>query len=81
MFDIDGVLVRGPHVLPGATEAISDIIRAGIPHIFVTNSGSLDPAEGHKDPVRSSASSGKASRSTTSMLFQDTLMRPQGHIS
>lgn len=39
VFDIDGVLVRGPQMLPGATEAITQIIKAGIPHIFVTNSG------------------------------------------
>ena len=57
VFDIDGVLVRGPHVLPGATDAILDIIKAGIPHIFVTNSGTLALAEGHKEPIRSSTSS------------------------
>jgi len=38
-FDIDGVLIRGNHVLPQAIKAIELIHEHNIPHIFLTNGG------------------------------------------
>lgn len=36
-FDIDGVLLRGSHVLPGAFEALDKLDRYNVPYIFLTN--------------------------------------------
>ena len=38
-FDIDGVLVRGPEVLPGARESLRALEDARVPFVFVTNGG------------------------------------------
>ena len=38
-FDIDGVLVRGKTLIPGARAALSLLLELGIPFIFLTNGG------------------------------------------
>ncbi|CAM9748934.1 unnamed protein product, partial [Ectocarpus sp. 8 AP-2014] len=38
-FDIDGVLVRGQGVLPGARESLKALEDARVPYVFVTNGG------------------------------------------
>ena len=38
-FDVDGVLVRGPKVLPRATAALQLLRDRGVPLCFVTNGG------------------------------------------
>lgn len=38
-FDIDGVLVRGPKVLPRARESLKKLVDANVPFVFVTNGG------------------------------------------
>ncbi|KAI5927030.1 HAD-like domain-containing protein [Camillea tinctor] len=38
-FDIDGVLLKGPKVLPGARETIKALQENNIPFIFLTNNG------------------------------------------
>eukprot|EP00903_Cladosiphon_okamuranus_P011989 g11258.t1 len=38
-FDIDGVLVRGQEVLPGARESLKALEDARVPFVFVTNGG------------------------------------------
>jgi HAD superfamily hydrolase (TIGR01456 family) len=38
-FDIDGVLVRGPHALPRAVDTLKRVQSLGIPHVFLTNGG------------------------------------------
>eukprot|EP00904_Undaria_pinnatifida_P009049 jgi/Undpi1/5274/HiC_scaffold_2.g00555.m1 len=38
-FDIDGVLVRGRDVLPGARDSLRALEDAGVPFVFVTNGG------------------------------------------
>jgi len=38
-FDIDGVLVRGKRVLPGAREAVKTLRDMGVPFVFLTNGG------------------------------------------
>ncbi|CAB1105712.1 unnamed protein product [Ectocarpus sp. CCAP 1310/34] len=38
-FDIDGVLVRGQEVLPGARESLKALEDARVPYVFVTNGG------------------------------------------
>lgn len=38
-FDIDGVLVRGQGVLPGARESLKALEDARVPFVFVTNGG------------------------------------------
>ncbi|CAM9191195.1 unnamed protein product, partial [Hapterophycus canaliculatus] len=44
-FDIDGVLVRGPGVLPGARESLKALEDAGVPFVFVTNGGGCTEEE------------------------------------
>lgn len=39
MFDIDGVFVRGRHIIPSARAAMKKVIDMDIPYIFLTNSG------------------------------------------
>ena len=39
LLDIDGVLVRGRHVIPSAKEAIKKLLSSRVPTIFLTNSG------------------------------------------
>ena len=38
LIDIDGVLVRGSEVIPGAPEAMHALRSHGLPHLFITNS-------------------------------------------
>jgi len=40
LFDLDGVIYRGPHALPGVTEVIADIEARGIRCLYVTNNAS-----------------------------------------
>mmetsp|Transcript_13188 Transcript_13188/g.24454 ORF Transcript_13188/g.24454 Transcript_13188/m.24454 type:complete len:342 (+) Transcript_13188:196-1221(+) len=40
-FDIDGVLLRGKKMLPGAKEAVQLLRKRNIPHIFLTNGGGI----------------------------------------
>ena len=51
ILDIDGVLVRGRHVIPSAINAVRKVLEAGIPTIFLTN-GSCETEE-HKARVLS----------------------------
>jgi len=37
--DVDGVLVRGGAVLPGASAALKKLVRSKVPFVFVTNGG------------------------------------------
>jgi HAD superfamily hydrolase (TIGR01450 family) len=39
VLDVDGVLHKGPEPIPGAREALERLESAGVPFIFVTNSG------------------------------------------
>ena len=39
LFDIDGTLVVGPRLLPGAAELISLLRHDGTPFFFLTNDG------------------------------------------
>lgn len=43
-FDIDGVLLVGPDVVPGAPEALQALTAAGVPYCFVTNGGGVSEA-------------------------------------
>ncbi|TMW60080.1 hypothetical protein Poli38472_000122 [Pythium oligandrum] len=40
-FDIDGVLVRGGHVIPRAREVLKSLQEKNIPHVFLTNNGGV----------------------------------------
>ncbi|CAN0260139.1 unnamed protein product, partial [Discosporangium mesarthrocarpum] len=44
-FDIDGVLVRGPSLVPGARESLAALTEASVPFIFVTNGGGCTERE------------------------------------
>jgi 4-nitrophenyl phosphatase len=44
-FDMDGVLYRGEHVLPGAVELVTELQRRGIPFAMVTNNSTRTPEE------------------------------------
>ena len=46
VFDIDGVLLQGKLVIPGAAEALARLRAAAVPHVFVTNGGGR--SEGRK---------------------------------
>ena len=37
--DVDGVLVRGGAVLPGASAALKKLVKSKVPFVFVTNGG------------------------------------------
>jgi len=41
VLDIDGVLVRGPAVIPGAQAALKKLQKHKIPYVFVTNGGGM----------------------------------------
>lgn len=41
VLDIDGVILRGNKVIPGAKEALEKLVKAKIPFIFVSNGGGL----------------------------------------
>ena len=41
VFDIDGVIIRGPRVLPGAVAAIEMLLDADVPFGFCTNGGGM----------------------------------------
>jgi HAD superfamily hydrolase (TIGR01450 family) len=45
LFDLDGVLYRGPETVAGAPEAVAEIRRRGIPVAFVTNNSSRTPEQ------------------------------------
>ncbi len=44
LFDLDGVLYRGPEVVPGAAEAVARLRAAGKRLAFVTNNSGRTPA-------------------------------------
>ena len=41
VFDIDGVLLRGKEVIPGARAAVASLRRAGVPVAVLTNGGGV----------------------------------------
>jgi HAD superfamily hydrolase (TIGR01457 family) len=43
LFDLDGVLYRGPETVPGAPEAVEEVRRRGVRVAFVTNNSSRTP--------------------------------------
>jgi HAD superfamily hydrolase (TIGR01450 family) len=45
LLDIDGVVVAGSRLVPGADSAVGEARRAGVPVRFVTNNASRSPAE------------------------------------
>lgn len=45
LFDLDGVLYAGPYAVPGAPEALTQLLEQGTPHAFVTNNASRSAAE------------------------------------
>lgn len=45
VLDVDGVLVRGSHVIPAAPQALQILKREGVPMLFVTNGGNMVEAE------------------------------------
>jgi HAD superfamily hydrolase (TIGR01450 family) len=52
LFDAYGVLVHAAGALPGAAEAISALVREGIPFVVVTNDASRSPARAAQRLVR-----------------------------
>ncbi|CAN0005962.1 unnamed protein product, partial [Choristocarpus tenellus] len=44
-FDIDGVLVRGSNLIPGAKESLAALAKASVPFIFITNGGGCTERE------------------------------------
>lgn len=40
LFDLDGVLYAGPAAVPGAAQAVDELVRRGIPRGYVTNNAS-----------------------------------------
>lgn len=40
LFDLDGVLYAGPAAIPGAAQAVDELVRRGIPRGYVTNNAS-----------------------------------------
>ena len=38
-FDVDGVLTRTPHAIPGAVDALEMLQKAGVPFCLMTNGG------------------------------------------
>jgi HAD superfamily hydrolase (TIGR01458 family) len=40
LFDLDGVIYEGERAIPGAAQALEQIVRRGIPHLFLTNTTS-----------------------------------------
>ena len=45
LIDLDGVIYRGELAIPGAAEAIAELPRLDVKHIFVTNNATLRPEE------------------------------------
>jgi len=43
IFDMDGVIYRGRQVLPGAAELVTNLRRAGVPFLFLTNNSTTPP--------------------------------------
>ena len=52
LIDIDGVVLLGEEPLPGAVEALAELVGAGKPYAFVTNNPRLSPGE-HAELLRS----------------------------
>ncbi len=44
-FDMDGVLYRGPELIPGAAEAVAVVQNLGLPALFITNNSRQTPLE------------------------------------
>jgi HAD superfamily hydrolase (TIGR01450 family) len=44
LFDLDGVIYRGPRALPGVPEIIADVEARGVRCVYVTNNASRTPA-------------------------------------
>jgi 4-nitrophenyl phosphatase len=45
LFDMDGVLYRGRHALPGARSMLAGLARAGVPFALVTNNSTRTPRQ------------------------------------
>lgn len=45
LFDLDGVLYRGDHAVPGAPETVASLLDAGCRAVFLTNNSSRTPDE------------------------------------
>lgn len=43
LFDLDGVLYRGPYAVEGVVDCINELVRAGIGRAYVTNNASRTP--------------------------------------
>lgn len=43
LFDLDGVLYRGPHPVDGAVEAVNELMRLGIGRSYITNNAGRTP--------------------------------------
>lgn len=44
-FDMDGVLYRGPELIPGAAEAVAVVQNLGLPTLFITNNSRQTPMQ------------------------------------
>ena len=44
-FDMDGVVYRGPELIPGAAEAVAAVQHLGLPTLFITNNSRETPVE------------------------------------
>jgi ribonucleotide monophosphatase NagD (HAD superfamily) len=44
VFDVDGVLVRGKHVIPPAPRVLRALQSEGVPFVFMTNGGGTSEA-------------------------------------
>ena len=44
-FDMDGVIYRGPELIPGAAEAVAAVQHLGLPTLFITNNSRETPVE------------------------------------
>ena len=44
-FDMDGVVYRGPELIPGAAEAVAAVQQLGLPALFITNNSRETPLE------------------------------------
>ena len=44
-FDMDGVVYRGPELIPGAAEAVAAVQQLGLPALFITNNSRETPVE------------------------------------
>lgn len=45
IFDMDGVIYRGTHALPGAVALVARLQRAGVPYLYLTNNSTTAPRD------------------------------------